>query len=337
MALVKDCATLEVDPDGLSFAAGSIVAEEITKDSEYAGTLAGLLLEEAEPLERQRPQVRFFLEEHLHHLALLATVDAWGRPALLPVRKPRVLLLDGLELAALQRGGLGMFDRVLDRTLSIGVLDAADICCAVVVPQQCGENRVQLRRVEIRLDNPLLQIIQHNILDTSAEAPEHLLVQTRPGPLIGFPDDLAEGLARVLQRHHVKPRPAVLAVAVERERTLAEIDLTLFPGTARKDVKSIRIAHPQRAHEALDRVVPMGEPVPLDEILVDALRVATELDLLLDPGAALLAGRAGLLGRPSRWPGGGVCGPETALSRPPEPVATPGEFGPAVPSGAPCS
>jgi predicted nucleotidyltransferase component of viral defense system len=38
MALVKDCATLEVDPDGLSLAASSIVAEEITKDSEYAGT-----------------------------------------------------------------------------------------------------------------------------------------------------------------------------------------------------------------------------------------------------------------------------------------------------------
>lgn len=38
MALVEDCATLEVDPDGLSFAAGSIVDEEITKNSEYAGT-----------------------------------------------------------------------------------------------------------------------------------------------------------------------------------------------------------------------------------------------------------------------------------------------------------
>jgi hypothetical protein len=37
-ALVKDCAALEVDPDGLSFVADSIVAEEITKDSEYAGT-----------------------------------------------------------------------------------------------------------------------------------------------------------------------------------------------------------------------------------------------------------------------------------------------------------
>lgn len=38
MALVKDCATLEVEADGLTFLADSIVAEEITKDSEYKGT-----------------------------------------------------------------------------------------------------------------------------------------------------------------------------------------------------------------------------------------------------------------------------------------------------------
>src|SRR3977135_833454 len=35
VALVKDCATLEVESDGLTFLADSVVAEEITKDSEY--------------------------------------------------------------------------------------------------------------------------------------------------------------------------------------------------------------------------------------------------------------------------------------------------------------
>jgi len=38
IALVKDCATLDVEPDGLTFLADSVVAEEITKDSEYKGT-----------------------------------------------------------------------------------------------------------------------------------------------------------------------------------------------------------------------------------------------------------------------------------------------------------
>lgn len=38
IALVKDCATLEVDADGLNFLADSVVAEHIAKDSEYKGT-----------------------------------------------------------------------------------------------------------------------------------------------------------------------------------------------------------------------------------------------------------------------------------------------------------
>jgi hypothetical protein len=38
VALVKDCASLEVEADGLTFIADSVVAEEITKDSEYRGT-----------------------------------------------------------------------------------------------------------------------------------------------------------------------------------------------------------------------------------------------------------------------------------------------------------
>ena len=38
VALVKDCATLETETDGLTLLADSVVAEEITKDSEYKGT-----------------------------------------------------------------------------------------------------------------------------------------------------------------------------------------------------------------------------------------------------------------------------------------------------------
>ena len=38
LALVKGCATLDVEADGITFLADSTVAEEITKDSEYKGT-----------------------------------------------------------------------------------------------------------------------------------------------------------------------------------------------------------------------------------------------------------------------------------------------------------
>ena len=38
VVLVKDCATLEVEADGLTFLADSVFSELITKDSEYKGT-----------------------------------------------------------------------------------------------------------------------------------------------------------------------------------------------------------------------------------------------------------------------------------------------------------
>lgn len=38
VALVKDCATLDVNPDGLDFLADTVAAEEIARDSEYKGT-----------------------------------------------------------------------------------------------------------------------------------------------------------------------------------------------------------------------------------------------------------------------------------------------------------
>jgi hypothetical protein len=38
VALIRDCAALEVEADGLAFIADSVVAEDIAKDSEYKGT-----------------------------------------------------------------------------------------------------------------------------------------------------------------------------------------------------------------------------------------------------------------------------------------------------------
>jgi hypothetical protein len=55
--------------------------------------------------------------EQLQHLALLAAVDARRRPAFLPAREEDVLLVDRFEAATLERGGLRMLDRALDRAL----------------------------------------------------------------------------------------------------------------------------------------------------------------------------------------------------------------------------
>jgi len=56
-ALVRDCMLLEVEPDGLAFLADSLVAETITKDSEYQGTR--LLLDARMDNVRLRIQIDF--------------------------------------------------------------------------------------------------------------------------------------------------------------------------------------------------------------------------------------------------------------------------------------
>lgn len=56
-ALIRDCATLEVEADGLTFLADSVVAEEITKDSEYQGTR--ILMDARMENVRLRVQVDF--------------------------------------------------------------------------------------------------------------------------------------------------------------------------------------------------------------------------------------------------------------------------------------
>jgi predicted nucleotidyltransferase component of viral defense system len=57
ISLVKDCATLDVEADGLTFIHDSVVAEEITKDSEYQGTR--ILMDARMDNVRLRTQIDF--------------------------------------------------------------------------------------------------------------------------------------------------------------------------------------------------------------------------------------------------------------------------------------
>lgn len=57
MRLIQDCAALKVEPDGLTFLAQSVVAEEVTRDSEYKGTR--ILLDARMDNVRLRIQVDF--------------------------------------------------------------------------------------------------------------------------------------------------------------------------------------------------------------------------------------------------------------------------------------
>ena len=142
--------------------------------------------------------------------------------------------------------------------------------------------------------------IEHDVLHAPAERPERLLVQACPDLLVALPHDFAERLAGVLQRQHEQQRPAVLAGAIQRRGTEPEIDLGFLAGLALEHVEALGVPPPQRAHEALDRVVAVRKGEPLDQILVDRLGVAPELNLLADPAAVHLTGR---VGQRSRWPG----------------------------------
>ena len=64
----------------------------------------------------------------------------------------------------------------------------------------------------------------------------------------------------------------------------------LFRRKALEDIKALRLPGLERAHETLHRVIAVGEPEPLHQILVNALGIAAELHLILDPGAVLFAG-----------------------------------------------
>jgi hypothetical protein len=83
------------------------------------------------------------------------------------------------------------------------------------------------------------------------------------GLLIGLPDDLADSIARVTQCHHEQPGSAVFSGR---------------PGSRALSVRTKRLTELYR----------WGELVPFDQVLVDALGSAPELELILDPAAVLL-------------------------------------------------
>ena len=87
------------------------------------------------------------------------------------------------------------------------------------------------------------------------------------------------------------------AIRTARQRAHPEVHLRFFPRPALQHIEALGLAQLQRAHEALDGVVPVREAVGLDQVLVDADRVAAQLHLRLDPLAMRCAARAGLPGR----------------------------------------
>ncbi len=252
---------------------------------------------------RQRPQLRLLLPEQLQHLALRAAMNAQGGPALLPLRQPRVLRVERLERAAFQGRGLRVLDGALHRAFAIRIADPAGIRDHAVVREQRAVHRIQLRGVEVGPEHPLLQVVEHDVLRTASKRAPGLLVQLRPDLLIGLPDDLAETLARILERHDEQVRPLVSARRGARACALAVIDLRLLPRQELQHVEPLRSPRLQAGDKALDRIVAMGKPVVVDQVLIDADRIAPQPHLRLNPRSVGCTRRCG---RGARWGLGAV-------------------------------
>ena len=116
-------------------------------------------------------------------------------------------------------------------------------------------------------------------------------MQPRPGLSARLPDHAAKRAARVLERHHKKPRAAIASAdRVARQRPLAVIDLGLLGGAKLQPVEGLRRFRLQVPAEALDGVVAVAKAEAVDQVLVDRHGIAPETHLRLDPGAMILAG-----------------------------------------------
>lgn len=85
VALIRDCATLEVEADGLTFLDNTVAAEEITKDAEYKGT-------------------RILMDARMHNVRLRLQIDFGVGDVIVPgprmIEYPVFLGRDTIQLLA---------------------------------------------------------------------------------------------------------------------------------------------------------------------------------------------------------------------------------------------
>ena len=219
-------------------------------------------------------------------------MDTRRRPLGFPLFQEGVLLVDGLEAAALQHRVLGVLDRVLDRALAVGVAHPGRVGDDAVVGQHVPVDGVQFRFVQVGLDDAFLEVVEYDVSGGSTEVPEGLFVQLGPSLLRRVPDHAPEAAPRIAQRHHEQAWPPVTVTAGDaRQCTFAVVDLGLFAGGELKPVELLRLALHQPTGEALDAVVAAGEAELVDQVLVDRRVVATQAQLGLDERAVRFAQR----------------------------------------------
>ncbi len=129
-------------------------------------------------------------------------------------------------------------------------------------------------------------------LGAAAQPAERPLVQLGPDPRAGAGDQEPDGLARVAQRQDEEPGPPVLArVCVADHRSVAVINLGLFPGGAGDDDPGLDGGLlPEGRDEAPHARIAGREAVVVDQVLPDGHGVAPAAQRIDDEVAVGLAG-----------------------------------------------
>ena len=157
--------------------------------------------------------------------------------------------------------------------------------------QRGGVHRVELGLVQIGLDYPFLEVVEHHVLAGTAKVAPGLLVQPGPSLLAGLPYHAAKAAPGVTQRHHEQAWFAVPGGAQHTGgRALAVVHLRLLRRGELQSVELLGCALAQATGKSLDAVVGAGETVLIDQVLVDSHEVAFEPQLCFDEFAVWLAG-----------------------------------------------
>src|SRR5229473_1593228 len=252
-------------------------------DVSVAMDAALTLMEERETLRRQRPQGRpFHVREQLAYLLPRRAMHARVRHGTLPVAQEAILLVQAGEGPSLE----GVVLHIVDATFHLALVPWR------VRPRRQQHHAVVLaERLHLRIElgvEPVrpryrgTQVVAHQPLRHAAKGAKGILQTADQGLRRLAIDRFAVTLARMAQHHAQHMRPTALASRVHDRGALAEVDLRLFPRQALQAAEWQRRRAPQTLHEAAHAVVAACKAVLADQVLMDALRAESQVELGLD-------------------------------------------------------
>ena len=151
--------------------------------------------------------------------------------------------------------------------------------------------RIQRRVVDVRGEDALLEVVEHDDTGGAAQAAKRPLVQLGPDLRAGAVNQQPDGLARIAQGQDEEPCPAVLAgVRVTDHRSVAVVNLCFLPpgpGDHRPSLDGGLL--PDGRDEAPHARIARRETVVVDQVLPDGRGVAPAAERVDDQLAVGLA------------------------------------------------